>query len=108
MPKFRLLTGTHIIGKDPKTAKVYEAIRGKDIIETETDLVKTFGRRRFELLHDDDIEKEEAEVKAAEDEFDALSDEELVGIANRHGIDIKRAKTREKLLAAIRGAMAVA
>lgn len=108
MPKFRLLQGTHIIGSDARTAKVYEAIRGRDIIETDTDLVKNFGPRRFRKMSEDEVEEEKQEAKATEDEFDSLSDEELMGIANRHGIDIKRAKSREKLLAAIRGAMAVA
>jgi hypothetical protein len=108
MPKFRLLQGTHVTGANSREFKVYEAIRGKNIVESEKDLVKEFGSKRFAKVHEDEVEDEIEEVVAEKDEFDALTDDELMGIANRHGIDIKRAKTREKLLAAIRGAMAVA
>ncbi len=73
MPKYRLLQGTHIIGSDSNTAKTYEAIRGKDIIETDVDLVKSFGSRRFRKLSEEEVVEEEQEVKDIADEFDSLS-----------------------------------
>jgi hypothetical protein len=64
--RFKLLTGKHVgPGNAQKPGKRYVA---GDIISTDRDLAKAFGKEKFVLLKDDEIPKEEPKPEPVPEE----------------------------------------
>ena len=101
--RFKLLKGAHGYGKG-EAAVIVRWDDKHPIVESDTDLVKAFGKEKFQRLPDQPVE-EETSVEETSDELASMNEKELKKLAKAHDIDITEAANKEELINLIRAAM---